>query len=191
VSKTNIHPTLSLYISDLFSAARHHPQLDGTLLTVRSYKDVEALVRVGRIIGGDLTGAEFIRTLGKGAEANLEDENDGAEAEVNDDIESLDIGPDEENSSHSSQESCGSREPLLMADEDLDVSEADIARIVPRVLSHRLRVRDRPEDEILGSLVYTAVGSCAACEAGDDKENQHTWVRSTVKDILVKILAEV
>jgi hypothetical protein len=73
----------------------------------------------------------------------------------------------------------------------LDVSEADIARIVARVFSHRLRVRD--EEEILGSLVYSAVGSCVACEArdeGDDQTEQNTWERSTVKDILVEILAE-
>jgi hypothetical protein len=64
---------------------------------------------------------------------------------------------------------------------------------VPRVLSHRLRVRDGPEEENLGSLVYSAVGSCVACEVrdeGDDQTKQNTWERSTVKDILVEILAE-
>jgi hypothetical protein len=192
-SKTNIHPTLSLYISDLFSAARHHPQLDGMLLTTRARQDVEALARAGRIIGGDLTGAEFIRTMGKGAEASLKEENDIAQENIEDvDVDSLDIGLDGENIDGSPHHSA---EAYPKSDETFDVSEADIARIVPRVLSHRLRVRDGPEDEILGSLVHTAVRRCAECDGwnnGDDSENQEKWEkRDTVKDILVKILAEV
>ena len=81
-----------------------------------------------------------------------------------------------------------------MPDEVLDVSEADIARIVPRVLSHRLRVRDGPEDEIMGNLIHSAVGSCATCEVGDEEDDvkkQSTWERRMVKDILVRILAEI
>jgi hypothetical protein len=183
-----------VYISDLFSAARHHPQLDGTLLTTRALKDVEALVRAGRIIGGDLTGVEFIRAMSKGAEANSE-ENDDIDRSVEDgDVESLEIGPDREKSKDSRHENANLKEAYSMPDEALDVSEADIARIVPRVLSHRLRVRDSPEDEILGSLMHTAVGSCTACEVGDqddDVKKQSTWERRMVKDILVKILAEV
>lgn len=199
-SKTNIHPNLSLYISDLFSAARHHPQLDGMLLTARAHKDVQSLVRAGRVIGGDLTGAEFIRMMAKEAEANLESGSDVREGtfEEGGDAESSDMGLDEENNVDSSPHHSS---PNLDAatnfelDETLDVSEADIARIVPRVLSHRVRVRSRPEDEILGSLVYTAVPSCAECDWENEPEDgdnpNKTGKRTTVKDILVKILAEV
>ena len=107
----------------------------------------------------------------------------------------LDIRPGEvtDDSPHGTFNS-DEAEFFLGSDEILDVSEADIARIVPRVLSHRLRVRDRPEDEILGSLMYSAVGTCAEClrhNDEDDGDKQNTWERSTVKDILVKILAEV
>jgi len=185
-SKIKIHPTLSLYISDLFSAARHHPQLDGMLLTARARKDVESLARAGRIIGGDLTGVEFIKAMGKGAEA---EEHDVVQENVEDgDVESLDIGMDVE---HVNDSPPGADDP--MSDETLDVSEADIARIVPRVLSHRLRVRNGPQDEILGSLTHRAVGSCAEWNDEDDVvDNGDAWgERPTVKDILVKILAEV
>jgi hypothetical protein len=193
-SRINIHPTLFIYISDLFSAARHHPQLDGTLLTARALKDVEALVRAGRIIGGDLTGVEFIRVMSKGAEANSEEKDDIDRSVEDGDVESLEIGPEGENGKDSRHETSNSEEIYPMPDEVLDVSEADIARIVPRVLSHRLRVRDGPEDEIMGNLMHSAVGSCATCEVGDeddDVKKQSMWERRMVKDILVRILAEV
>jgi len=195
-SETNIHPTLFLYISDLFSAARHHPQLDGTLLTARARKDVESLVKAERIIGGDLTGVEFIRVVGKEAEANLKEKNNTVEENVEDgDVESLDIGLDEENIDGSLNEISNSDEAYPNSDGTLDVSEADIARIVPRVLSHRLRVRDGPEDEILGSLAHSAVRSCAESqwgdEADDEGDGEKQTARNTVKEILVKILAEV
>jgi len=165
------------------------------LLTTRARKDVESLVRAARVIGGDLTGVEFIRAMGKEAEANLDKENDVVEDGVEDgDIESLDIGLDGEVINSSPHDTSKSEEAYSKPDETLDVSEADIARIVPRVLSHRLRVRDGPEDEILASLVYSAVGSCRECECGDDgdRENRSKLeIRPTVKDILVKILAEV
>lgn len=189
-SKTNIHPTLSIYITDLFSAARHHPQLDGMLLTARARQDTEALARAVRVLGGDLTGIEFIRSVGKEMEADsksFEDSMDGSN------IDSLNTDLPQENANGFIHAVHEYSEPQ----ETLDVSEADIARIVPRVLSHRLRVRDGPEDEILGSLEYGAVASCSDWEhemsdehSGMDKK-QKQWQRSTVKDILVKILAEV
>lgn len=193
--ETKIHPSLFLYISDLFSAIRHHPQLDAMLLTARARKDVEALVRAARVIGGDLTGAEFICVMGKGAEARLEAEENGpGHGAESDDVSSLDVTASQQNGKMCAHDDSAAVISLLL-DETLDVSEADIARIVPRVLSHRLRVRDGPEDEILGSLHHGAVGNCADWELGaesrDNREKQGTWEKSTVKDILVKILAEV
>ncbi|THH07756.1 hypothetical protein EW145_g3170 [Phellinidium pouzarii] len=43
---------LDLYLSDLFSAARHHPHLDGTLLTARCRADTVHLLRVWRVLFG-------------------------------------------------------------------------------------------------------------------------------------------
>lgn len=65
----------------------------------------------------------------------------------------------------------------------LDVSEADIARVMPRVISHRVRVRDGPRDEIMGSVVYSAVQDGVG--SGD------AATRGMVKEILVDILGEV
>ena len=191
-SGTNTHPSLLLYLSDLFSAVRHHPQLDGMLLTARARQDAEALARAARVIGGDLTGVEFIQAMSRGAEARLTEEETS---------ESFDDG-----TSWKSGDSAASVSPekltgYLSSEADtvrmLDVSEVDIARIVPRVLSHRLRVRDRIEDEILGSLRYGAVEPCAEWEKEvgqsdvTDRPMSKQWHRSTVKDILVKILSEV
>ena len=66
--------------------------------------------------------------------------------------------------------------------EVMDVSEEDVATILPRVISHRVRVRDGPEDELLGSLVFCAAGPAPG---------KGQWERKTVKDIMVKILTEV
>ena len=194
-SGTNIHPNLSLYLSDLFSAVRHHPQLDGMLLTARARQDAEALARAARVIGRDLTGAEFIQAMGKGAEERLAEDK---EREVGESFHE-DMGWESGDSAASvpSEKSAG----YLPSEADtvsmLDVSEVDIARIVPRVLSHRLRVRDGLEDEVLGSLLYGAVEPCAEWENGVGRNDvtgppiTKQWHRSTVKDILVEILSEV
>lgn len=63
----------------------------------------------------------------------------------------------------------------------MDVSEVDIARMLPRVLTHRLRVRDGPDHEILSSVVFPAALN------GSDKVESH---RRTVKEILVQIIGE-
>ena len=52
----------------LISAVRHHSQLDA-----------KALARAIRVIGGDLTGVEFIKAMGKDAEVRLAE---GKEREV-------------------------------------------------------------------------------------------------------------
>ena len=67
-----------------------------------------------------------------------------------------------------------------------DVSEVDVAKVVPRVVSHRVRVRSGPEHEVLSSVVFMAVPP--ASEGGEKKG---TWKRRTVKDIIVKLLGEV
>ncbi|TFY62564.1 hypothetical protein EVJ58_g3777 [Rhodofomes roseus] len=71
-----------------------------------------------------------------------------------------------------------------------DVSEVDIARIFPRVVSHRLRVRDGPDHEILGSVMYPAVDTPRVSNAKQPEE-EPAWERRTVKDVLVEILADV
>lgn len=71
-----------------------------------------------------------------------------------------------------------------------DVSEVDIARIFPRVVSHRLRVRDGPDHEILGSVMYPAV-SISSDGAPAQSDDERAWERRTVKDVLVEILADV
>lgn len=190
--KTNIHPTLSLYISDLFSATRHHPQLDAMLLSARARQDTDALVRAARVIGGDPTGIEFITVMGKGAEAKARGELAFRDIDA--------YGPGYEDSLSADMEwehvnrSQVSAVPSEVKPEEqtLDVSEADIARIVPRVLSHRLRVRDGPEHEVLGSLRYGAVDTCLDGERGEKVTSaEGGFERDTVKNILVKILSEV
>jgi hypothetical protein len=80
---------------------------------------------------------------------------------------------------------------------ELDVSEADVARIFPRVVSHRVRVRDSPVDEILSSAVCGAVswphtqGTNSDLGLVDVHDPNIVWERETVKDILVHVLATV
>jgi hypothetical protein len=176
--QVHMQPDLGLYIANLFAAARHHPELDGTLLTARARKDVDGLVKAGRVVGGDLTGVEIVKAL---AEIRAEEE----ETESGEPV-------DEPTGDESTNMK---REPSVVSsarhEEVLDVSEADIGRIVPRVISHRLRVRDGPEDEILASVVYSAVKFPQGGETNGDEGERRGWERSTVKDIMVRILSEV
>lgn len=72
--------------------------------------------------------------------------------------------------------------------EKWDVSEVDAAKVVPRVISHRLRVRDGPEDEMMAGVVYLA--TAPRVPAGVES-NEGVWRRRTVKEILVKLIGDV
>ncbi|KAG5642751.1 hypothetical protein DXG03_002232 [Asterophora parasitica] len=202
--RAHVSSTLSLYLSDLFSAVRHHPKLDGTFLTARSVNDAKALTRAGRIFGTDPTGGELLRD--QHGVVPFEDDEHYSDSHTSfheyDDIASgsgsVTIIPRGKNSSLSHLVSIKHREPTLatLADtpphdpvETLFVSEADIARIVPRVVTHRLRVRDGPEDELLGGAMF---GATFEPQAQSGSAPDYDWdTRSTVKDILVEILAQV
>jgi len=162
--KTYISHTVLVYLADIFSATRHNPRLDAMLLTARSSKDAEALIRASRVIGTDLTGMELLRPVIRA-----------------DDFWDADSQEPADDTSNASEDS-GSLHSQL------DVSEVDVARIAPRVISHRVRVRDGPEDEILSSALFGATFKPLP------KSTISTDVptgRPTVKGLLVEILSEV
>lgn len=240
---TALHPSLDLYLADLFSAARHHPLLDGGLLTRRAHRDAEALVRAHRVVCGDALGAQLVtrvalalaaaapslagsRTASDGPRtedahglswdehAHADDAWLGAElragARKAGSVRSVEVrieGPDgecEHERGHSRGHDArsgggapfGSREslpgafggsfmsPLPLPPEVWDVSEVDVGRVFPRVVSHRLRVRSGPDDEILGSIMHPAVHQQPSVDAPPID-------RKTVKQIVVGILADV
>lgn len=159
--KTYISHTVLVYLADIFSATRHNSHLDGTLLTARANKDAEALIRASRVIGADFTGLELLRPV-------IPDFSDEKTKEPAHDASIVNV------------ENSGSlRSPVL------DVSEVDVARIAPRVISHRVRVRDGPEDEPLSSSLYGATFKPGA-NGTDVSAGQ-----MTVKRLLVQILSEV
>lgn len=171
--RAHISHTLSLYLADIFSATRHNSRLDATLLTARASKDAEALIRASRVIGTDLTGMELLRPVIR-ADDDLWDAGSQKMQESTDDISNA----GEDSGSFDSQ-----------AVSALDVSEVDVARIAPRVISHRVRVRDGPEDEVLSSALFGATFKPLP------KSTTSTAVlptgRLTVKGLLVEILSEV
>ena len=228
---TFIHLSLSIYLADLFSATRHHPLLDGTLLTLRAHRDAEDLVRAYRVICGDSIGAELITTVaaapspdrpsmnsqgsqtdeelrtedeyGLPWEQNTETEWLGAELKmgrrkassirsVEVRIQGLEGSQGEPRSTPlESRESLTPRfgvgsfiSPMPPSPEVWDVSEVDIGRIFPRVVSHRLRVRSGPDDEILGSIMHPAVHN-------QPPPDTQPVDRKTVKQIIIGILADV
>lgn len=67
---TRIAGTLDLYLSDLFSATRHHPHFDGILLTVRCRNDTEQLIRAFRLHFGPTPATSHGKML---FEARIED----------------------------------------------------------------------------------------------------------------------
>ncbi|KAH9942360.1 uncharacterized protein BXZ73DRAFT_97775 [Epithele typhae] len=242
-----VHRSLDAYLLDLFAAARHHPALDGTLLTLHAHAAADALARAFRVLHGDTLGAELVvhearmaaaaggSTNGDGeswAEANegawvgaesvagglnrkdgglgMEGANspevrvqgeDGASVPAAYDLLLPRVGFGAEKDSGAVD--LGPAEELQAAlargtPEVWDVSEEDVARVFPRVVSHRLRTRDGPDDEVLGSVVWPAVppdsGTGGATAAGSEVGGEGVrlgWERKSVKEILVRILADV
>ncbi|KAJ3936787.1 MAG: hypothetical protein NXY57DRAFT_984230 [Lentinula lateritia] len=198
-SRVHIPSNLHLYVSDLFSATRHHHQLEGRLVSITAIKDTSELSRAARVLGGDPTGMELISETLRSDDARTDD-NSTTDGETGDerfskvlnDVESafVVIDPQVDIETHLSTElahddSDSVRVPALPV---LDVTQADIARIVPRVLTHRLRVKDGPEDEVLASAVFGAAFSATSKEERGRKRDRN---RVTVKELLVEILQEV
>jgi len=186
-----VSPSLSLYVDELFTAARHHHELDGTLLTTQAHKDAESLIRVQRLLSGDTTSTELIRSC----EMEYKVGGESSDGLINTENPILDSTlPLKHGSwvargrvratilSESGSGSTGHTDSTFQLESQrMDVSEVDIARIIPRVLTHRLRVRDGPDHEILSSAVFPAVMT------GSDTVESH---RRTVKEILVQIIGE-
>ena len=169
--RVHISHTLSIYLADIFSATRHNSRLDATLLTLRATKDAEALIRASRVIGTDLTGMELLRPV-----TQADDLSDAGSHKVTEPADhTYDAG----------RGSAGYISDNAQTANVLDVSEVDVARIAPRVISHRVRVRDGPEDEVLSSALFGATfkSPIPSTDIWDD--------RLTVKDVLVQILSEV
>lgn len=220
---TFIHPSLNLYLSDLFSAARHHPSLDATLVTLRAHRDAEALVRAYRVLCGDSVGAELVATVAAApprADTDSHTDDDDAPHTIDTahalgwadepawlgvelragtrkdaSVRSIEGGvhvqvrvydePGGGGGGGGSFAGGGSLPASLpLPPEVWDVSEVDIGRVFPRVVSHRVRVRSGPDDEILGSIMHPAVHQLPAPE-GPPAD------RKTVKQIIVGILADV
>ena len=159
--------------------------------------DAKALARAWRVLGTDPTGSELLRPqkghfldvvdgdTRKGGKGESGYEYDGDHSGV----ALVDHSDRESGLKHGRP---GLVPPLLF------VSEADVARVVPRAITHRVRVRDGPADEILASAVFGATFTPGLGEVeGDDVEEEeeedgYGWdTRRTIKEILVNILAEV
>lgn len=192
VTQARIRPPLNIYLADLFSATRHYGLLDGMMLTVRARQDAEALARASRVLGTDCTGAELVKELAERSRgtdtvsAYPHSHSSIASASSDALVEGFDVlGTYEPLDGSSLYHSLASQSEQTI---ELDVSEADIARMFPRVVSHRIRVRDSPFDEILSS----AVGGATNFPGNELLEGETVqWERETVKDVLVHILAEV
>lgn len=192
---THMRQPLDIYLADLFTATRHFGSLDAMLLTVRARQDAEALIRASRVLGVDPTGSELIReaahSVPENASSDVSSSTQGSYppcssvASVSSDalLDTINV-PDQEPSNGYR----GFVADIFTLTKDvleLDVSEADIARMFPRVVSHRVRVRDSPFDEVLSSAI------CGLVRPSDADGRELLWERSTVKDILVRILSAV
>ncbi|KIK69079.1 hypothetical protein GYMLUDRAFT_35132 [Collybiopsis luxurians FD-317 M1] len=196
-SKVHLPSTLNLYVNDLFSAARHHHQLEGRLLSIAAINDALDLSRAARVLGGDPTGLELIDGILNTDDDKLDDSStadggasgDGRLSKAMTDIGSAYVVIDPLEMRLPTEEG---RESLNeVAIPILDVTQADIARIVPRVLSHRLRVRDGPEDEVLAGAIFGASFSASLQKDERGRKVDRDRGRVTVKDLLIGILQDV
>ncbi|KIM45522.1 hypothetical protein M413DRAFT_442188 [Hebeloma cylindrosporum] len=173
---------LQLYLSDIFSATRHHSRLDAMLLTAKSMKDAEDLVKASRVVGNDLTGMELVRPTLCVDDQELELQP-SEELVV---LEEEEEGGEGEEEQEEQEEETSERNEDNPVDRVLDVSEVDIARIVPRVVSHRVRLRDGPEDEMLSSALFGATFKPPPEVLQTDEVPL-----DSVKKVLVQILSDV
>jgi len=153
------------------------------LLTAKARKDAEDLVKASRVVGNDLTGTELIRPpVAIGDEGREHGEH------------IVLVTSPSSSSSGREEEERATFQRGRDANRVLDVSEVDIARIVPRVISHRVRLRDGPEDELLSSVLFGATfkppPEILSADQGDESEATSVTLDS-VKSVLVQILSEV
>lgn len=190
---------------------RHHPELDGTLVTARAHADAVALLRARRIIHGDSTGGELLREAVDEVNAVLAEAEATAGGTYAGSTEEGDLldgrtvhgdwlhvasmptkgkgpGPSIEKdfapSIVTSSEN-STDDAIEKHDEVWEVSDKDVRKIVPKVLLHRLRARKGPEDQVLGSILYPAVTA-----PGQGSGYAEDWPSRTVEDILVDILED-
>ncbi|EIW83252.1 hypothetical protein CONPUDRAFT_152283 [Coniophora puteana RWD-64-598 SS2] len=220
--RANIRAPLRLYLSDLLTATRHAPELDGALLTARCRTDIEALACAGRVLGVDTGRGELVRPMvpadpddaswaetEAGATQSTESfftseanaiGGDGDEPHPNGNGHALPFPRPPSLRSHQTRNTIatgasGTGSSLLNKDGldelQLDVAEADIARVFPRAVSHRVRVRRSPADEVLSSALCGAVGGVMVNGREVRADDPDAWVRSQVKDVLVQVLADV
>jgi hypothetical protein len=191
----NIHPSLRLYIADLIAAARHHHELDGTLLGIRCVQDAEALARAHRVLCAGDVGSALIEqaaalsiTSAAGSSLAL---HHGGTVDVSVNLHWAEGGsfttPSPRRPVFAAE---GSEADWLHLDPQTkwDVSEVDVAKVVPRVVSHRLRVRDGPEDEMMAGVMFMATNP--RVHTGVENKDG-IWRRRTVKEILVKLMTQV
>lgn len=153
------------------------------LLTAKARKDAEDLVKASRVVGNDLTGTELIRPPA----ATGDEEREPGEHIV--------LVTSRSGSSSGVEEGEAATSPRGRDTNGvLDVSEVNIARIVPRVITHRVRLRDGPEDELLSSVLFGATfkppPQVLNANQGNDAEATSLTLDS-VKSVLVQILSEV
>lgn len=147
------------------------------LLTAKATKDAEDLVKASRVVGNDLTGMELVRPP-----VSADDEESEFQIRCEDHVTSAEEEEEEATSQRSGEDNAANRVP--------DVSEVDIARIVPRVISHRVRLRDGPEDELLSSALFGATFKPPPeiLQAG---QGEGEVTLDSVKKVLVQILSDV
>ena len=164
------------------------------LLGIRCVQDAEALARAHRVLcAGDVgtalveQAAAFSITSAAGSSLSL---HHGGAADVDVQLHWAEAGPFTTSSRRPASTAEGSEVEWLHLDPHAkwDVSEVDVAKVVPRVVSHRLRVRDGPEDEMMAGIMFMATNPRVHTSI-ENKDG--VWRRRTVKEILVKLMTQV
>ncbi|KAG8826445.1 hypothetical protein FRC19_008909 [Serendipita sp. 401] len=120
VQSAHINHTVSMYISNVLSSIRFHPQLDASNVTTRCARDVSEFTKTVFVLSGATTRPkEDVTGIVELHADNQEDMPEGQRA-------------------------------ALMTTED-------VKRIIRNVVGHRITVREGVHEELLGSLVCTAV----------------------------------
>ncbi|CAG7854623.1 SubName: Full=Uncharacterized protein {ECO:0000313/EMBL:CCA68633.1} [Serendipita indica DSM 11827] len=136
---TPMSPSISMYISNLLSAIRYHPQLNASNITSRCAQDLT-----------EFTKTVFVLT---GSSMALQGTKDGDIEEEDETIK---------------------RRPPMTPD--------DVKRVVRHVVGHRVSVREGVHEELLGSVVVSAIQRSQSTEREP---------RRTIREVLSEAIAAV
>ncbi|PVG02573.1 hypothetical protein CPB86DRAFT_772754 [Serendipita vermifera] len=184
IRETEINDVLDMYIANLISSIRYHPQLDASLISSRCTKDLHEFTKAAWLFMGN--SVEY-----------YDDRNGAGSHERISELDRELLSPSTAGSS-SIRHGVKVRRRVMTPE--------DVKRVIRHVVGHRVSVRESLHDQLLGNLLCSASRKMEMdaelerggdVEVGDeegtlsDQRGYYREVRRTIKDVLNEAIAAV